>query len=66
MPSSLDGPTNGRRFRSYVTETLIPVRHPGDIVVMDNLPAHRVAGVREAIEAARSATALPSVLQTWF
>jgi transposase len=48
----LDGPTNGTRFRSYVTDTLIPVLHPGDIVVMDNLPAHKVAGVREAIEAA--------------
>lgn len=49
-----DGPTNGTRFRSYVTETLIPVLHPGDIVVMDNLPAHKVAGVREGIEAARA------------
>jgi transposase len=47
----LDGPTNGTRFRSYVTDTLIPVLNPGDIVVMDNLPAHKVAGVREAIEA---------------
>jgi len=46
-----DGPTNGRRFRSYVTETLVPDLQPGDIVVMDNLPAHKVAGVREAIEA---------------
>ena len=48
----LDGPTNGRRFRSYVTEILIPVLQPGDIVVMDNLPAHKVAGVQAAIEAA--------------
>jgi transposase len=48
----LDGPTNGRRFCSYVTEALIPVLQPGDIVVMDNLPAHKVAGVQAAIEAA--------------
>jgi len=48
----LNGPTNGRRFRSYVTETLIPVLQPGDIVVMDNLPAYKVAGVQDAIEAA--------------
>jgi len=48
----LDGPTNGTRFRSYVTDTLIPVLQPGDIVVMDNLPAHKVAGVQDAIEAA--------------
>jgi transposase len=47
-----DGPMNGTRFRRYVAETLRPVLHPGDIVVMDNLPAHTVAGVREAIEAA--------------
>ena len=48
----LDGPTNGRRFRSYLTETLIPVLQPGDIVVVDNLPTHKVAGVQDAIEAA--------------
>lgn len=48
----LDGPTNGRRFRSNLTETLIPVLQPGDIVVVDNLPTHKVAGVQDAIEAA--------------
>jgi transposase len=48
----LDGPTNGTRFCSYVTETLVPVLQPGDLVVMDNLPAHKVAGVQDAIEAA--------------
>jgi transposase len=47
----LDGPVTGERFRAYVTETLIPVLKPGDIVVLDNLGAHKVAGVREAIEA---------------
>ena len=47
----LDGPTNGRRFCSSVTETLVPVLHPGDVVVMGNLPAHKVAGVQDAIEA---------------
>ncbi len=48
----LDGPTNGKRFRAYVTETLVPVLRPGDIVIMDNLGGHKVAGVRAAIEAA--------------
>jgi transposase len=48
----LDGSTNGTRFRSYVTETLVPDLQPGDVVVMDNLPAHKVAGVQDAIEAA--------------
>jgi hypothetical protein len=33
-------------------ETLVPVLRPGDVVVMDNLPAHKVAGVQAAIEAA--------------
>ena len=47
-----DGATNGTRFLAYVTDTLIPVLKPGDIVILDNLRAHKVAGVREAIEAA--------------
>ena len=47
-----DGATNGRRFRSYVTATLVPVLRPGDTVILDNLQAHKVVGVREAIEAA--------------
>lgn len=46
----LDGPTKGRRFCSYVTETLNQVLKPGDSVAMDNLPAHKVAGVQDAIE----------------
>jgi transposase len=47
-----DGATNGARFRSYVTEILVPALRPGDTVILDNLQAHKVAGVREAIEAA--------------
>ena len=48
----VDGATNGGRFRTYVTHTLVPVLRPGDTVILDNLGAHKVAGVREAIEAA--------------
>jgi transposase len=40
------------RFRAYVTETLVPTLRPGDTVILDNLGAHKVVGVREAIEAA--------------
>lgn len=40
----------GERFRGYVTDTLVPVLKPGDTVILDNLPAHKVAGVRDAIE----------------
>ena len=47
-----DGATNGERFRSYVTDTLVPTLRPGDTVILDNLGAHKVAGVRAAIEAA--------------
>lgn len=46
-----DGPTNGKRFRGYVADTLLPVLKPGDTVILDNLQAHKVAGVREVIEA---------------
>lgn len=46
------GPMTGARFRGYVEETLIPVLKPGDTVVLDYLPAHKVSGIRERIEAA--------------
>jgi len=51
-PMLLDGPMHGRAFRAYVEQVLVPELKPGDIVIMDNLPAHKVAGVRETIEAA--------------
>jgi transposase len=51
-PMILDGPMDGDAFRAYVTQVLVPELESGDIVVMDNLPAHNVSGVREAIEAA--------------
>ena len=53
-PMVLDGPMNGEAFLAYVEQVLAPTLAPGDIVVMDNLPAHRCAGVRPAIEAARA------------
>jgi len=51
-PMLLDGPMHGPAFRAYVDQVLVPELKPGDIVIMDNLPAHKVAGVRETIEAA--------------
>ncbi len=51
-PMVLDGPMNGATFLAYVEQVLAPTLKPGDIVVLDNLPAHRVSGVRKAIEAA--------------
>ncbi|ESR25222.1 Mobile element protein [Lutibaculum baratangense AMV1] len=51
-PMLLDGPMGGPAFKAYVEQVLAPTLKPGDVVVMDNLPAHKVAGIREAIEAA--------------
>ena len=51
-PLVLDGPMTGEAFRAYVEQFLAPTLSPGDVVVMDNLAAHKVAGVREAIAAA--------------
>jgi hypothetical protein len=50
-PMVLDGPMTGEVFRAYVGQMLAPALKPGDVVVMDNLAAHKVAGVREAIRA---------------
>ena len=46
----LDGPMNGEAFLAYVEQILVPTLCPGDIVVLDNLRTHHVAGVRTAIE----------------
>jgi len=50
-PMTLDGPMNAGAFLAYVEQVLAPTLDPGDIVVMDNLPAHKGAAVRAAIEA---------------
>ena len=50
-PLVLNGPVNGRSFRAYVEQFLAPTLSLGDIVVADNLGSHKVAGVRQAIEA---------------
>ena len=42
----LDGPMNGAAFLAYVEQVLVPTLVPGDLVIMDNLPAHKVV-VRE-------------------
>jgi transposase len=48
----LDGPMIGQAFMAYVEQVLIPTLKPDDIVALDNLPAHKIAAVRAAIEAA--------------
>ena len=44
-------PMDGPLFQRYVEDVLAPVLRAGDVVVMDNLAAHKVKGVRQAIEA---------------
>src|SRR3954466_10189334 len=51
-PFVLDGPMNRSAFLAYVTPGLAPELRPGDVVILDNLPAHKGSRVREAIEAA--------------
>ena len=51
-PFVLEGAINGPMFLAYVKQCLVPSLKRGEIVLMDHLPAHKVAGVAEAIEAA--------------
>ena len=53
-PGVLDGAMDGQGFLTYVEGILVPSLSAGDIVVMDNLPAHKVDGVRTLIEAANA------------
>lgn len=50
-PMVLDGPMNREAFIAYASQVLAPTLAPGDIVIMDNLPAHKGDAVRQAIEA---------------
>jgi transposase len=51
-PMVLEGAMSGEMFRAYVEQCLVPALERGDVVVMDNFAAHKVPGVREAIEKA--------------
>jgi transposase len=48
-PMVLDGAMNGAAFLAYVEQVLVPTLQAGDVVVMDNLPAHKPAAVRAAV-----------------
>ena len=50
-PYVLDGAMTGELFLAWTEQMLAPELRPGDLVIMDNLPAHKVKGVRKAIEA---------------
>ena len=51
-PFVLDGAMSGPMFLAYVRQFLVPALKRGEIVFMDNLPVHKVAGVAAAIEGA--------------
>ena len=50
-PMLLDGPMDGEVFRAWCEQMLAPALRPGDVVIMDNLAAHKVAGISQAIAA---------------
>lgn len=50
-PMTVNGAVDGEIFRIYIREVLAPTLREGDIVVLDNLGAHRVAGIKEVVEA---------------
>ena len=51
-PFVIDRAMTAAIFLEYIRQCLLPTLSPGDIVVMDNLPAHKNPGVRQLIEAA--------------
>jgi len=51
-PLLLDGPVNAQTFAGYIEENLVPALEPGDILIIDNLPAHKSLRVTEAVEGA--------------
>lgn len=50
-PYVIDGAMDGPSFMAYVEQVLAPTLHKGDIIFMDNLRTHKIAGVREPLEA---------------
>jgi hypothetical protein len=58
-PMVTDGPMDGEMFLAYVRKFLCPTLQAEDIVILDNLSSHKVAGVEKAI-AATGATVLYS------
>ena len=59
-PQTIDGSMTGEKFLTYVEQCLAPTLKRKDIVMIDNLPAHKAAGVREAIEARGAKASLPA------
>ena len=61
-PLVLDGPMTGPAFRAYVEQFLAPALEPGDVVVLDNLAAHKVDGRPPGDRRGRCLDPLPAAL----
>ncbi len=48
--ATIDAATDGEVFDTFVREGLVPSLRPGQVVVMDNLAAHKMTVIREAVE----------------
>ena len=63
---TVESATDGDVFLAYLEQVLCPKLKPGDVVVMDNLSAHKVKGVRELTRRPRGRTTLPAALLPGF
>ena len=63
-PCVFDGAINGELFLAYVEQVLVPTLTASDIVIMDNLGSHKVAGVSPGHRGHRRQVALPAALQS--
>jgi transposase len=48
-PCVFDGAMNGPTFEGYVRQVLVPDLHPGEVLALDNLSAHKFDGLEEAV-----------------
>lgn len=48
---TIEGSTDGQVFATFIGDVLVPALRPGQTVIMDNLSAHKVEGIQDAIEA---------------
>ena len=62
-PLVIDGALTGELFVEYVRQELAPRLRPGDVLVMDNLPTHKAAGVAAAVAARDATRAVPAAVQ---
>ena len=62
---TIDGAMTGKKFLAYVEKCLAPTLKRKDIVMIDNLPAHKAAGIREAIEARGATLRYLETIELW-